>query len=102
MINFSDKYYINLHHLKLYKPSKRKQKKLNCLLKDYAIRSALKIVKHWGLINYTKSHDHTYYVARNNFKIANRIVGITDEYNAVIMLENLKKYQKEYNKLLYT
>src|SRR6056297_517422 len=73
MINLSDKYYITIHHLKLYKPSKRKQKKLNCLLKDYAIRSALKIVKHWRFTSYTKSHDHTYYVARNNFNLPSQV-----------------------------
>ena len=42
VIKLSDKYYITIHHLKLYKPSKIKQQKLNFLLKNWnkAIRSA--------------------------------------------------------------
>ena len=75
VIKLSDKYYITIHHLKLYKPSKIKQQKLNFLLKNWnkAIRSALKIVKHWGFTNFNKSHKHTYYVLRNNFNLPSQI-----------------------------
>ena len=75
MINLSDKHHITIHHIKLYKPSKIKQRQLNKLLKNWnkAIRSALKIVKQWGFTAYTKSHKHTYRVSRNNFNLPSQV-----------------------------
>ena len=71
----SDKHHITTHHVKLYKPTKIKQKQLSLLLKNWnkAIRSALKIVKHWGFTAYTKSHKHTYRVSRNNFNLPSQV-----------------------------
>jgi len=75
VINLSDKHHITIHHIKLYKPSKIKQRQLNKLLKNWnkAIRSALKIVKQWGFTAYTKSHKHTYRVSRNNFNLPSQV-----------------------------
>ncbi|KXS42986.1 MAG: IS605 family transposase OrfB [Candidatus Frackibacter sp. T328-2] len=75
MINLSDKHHITIHHIKLYKPSKSKQRQLHKLLKNWneAIRSALKIVKQWGFTAYTKSHKHTYRVSRNNFNLPSQV-----------------------------
>ncbi len=71
----SQEHYVTIHHLKLYKPTKNKEKKLNKLFKNWnkAIRSALKIVKHWGFTTYTKSHKHTYRVSRNNFNLPSQV-----------------------------
>ena len=70
-----DKHHITIHHIKLYKPTKTKQEQLEYLLKNWnkAIRSALKIVKHWGFTAYTKSHKHTYRVSRNNFNLPSQV-----------------------------
>jgi IS605 OrfB family transposase len=75
VINLSNKHHITVHHIKLFKPTKTKQEQLNLLLKNWnkAIRSALKIVKHWGFTAYTKSHKHTYRVSRHNFNLPSQI-----------------------------
>jgi len=75
VINLSNKNHITIHHIKLYKPTKTKEEQLNKLLKNWnkTIRSALKIVKHWGFTAYTKSHKHTYRVSRNNFNLPSQV-----------------------------
>jgi len=75
VLNLSNKHHITVHHIKLFKPTKTKQKKLNLLLKNWnkAIRSALKIIKHWGFTAYTRSHKHTYRVLRNNFNLPSQV-----------------------------
>ncbi|AZR72488.1 hypothetical protein BBF96_03285 [Anoxybacter fermentans] len=67
--------HITLHHIKLYKPSRNKQEQLNLLLRNWnkGLRSALKIIKHWGFTSYTKSHKHTYRVLRNNYSLPSQI-----------------------------
>ncbi|MCK8818054.1 transposase [Natroniella sulfidigena] len=67
--------HLTLHHLKLYKPTKTKLNKIELLSKNWnkAIRSALKIVKHWGFTAYTKSHKQTYRVLRNNYKLPSQV-----------------------------
>ena len=97
VIKLSDKYYITIHHLKLYKPSKIKQQKLNFLLKNWnkAIRSALKIVKHWGFTNFNKSHKHTYYVLRNNFNLSSQVAV---EAKCCNYSRRSHKHQKKYHK----
>ena len=75
MINLSNKHHINIHHIKLFNPTKTKQKQLNILLTNWnkAIRAALKIVKHWDFTAYTKAHKHTYRVLRNNFNLPSQV-----------------------------
>ncbi len=64
-----------IHHIKLYKPSQSKKDKLNLLQRNWnkAIRSALKIIKHWGFTSYTKSHKQVYRVLRNNFDLPSQV-----------------------------
>lgn len=52
-----------------------KRNELNRLLNNWnrAIRSALKIVKHWGFTAYTKSHKHVYRVLRNNYNLPSQV-----------------------------
>ncbi|ADL12728.1 transposase [Acetohalobium arabaticum] len=71
----SNKHHITVHHIKLFKLTKTKRKQLNNLLKDWnkAIRSALKIVKHWDFTTYTKSHKQTYRVLRHNFNLPSQV-----------------------------
>lgn len=38
------------------------------------IRSALKIIKHWGFTSYTKSHKQVYRMLRNNFDLPSQVV----------------------------
>jgi IS605 OrfB family transposase len=69
------KEYITLHHIKLYKPTNKKRVELNKLSNNWnkAIRSALKIVKHWGFTSYTRSHKEVYRVLRNNYNLPSQI-----------------------------
>ena len=69
------KKHITLHHIKLYEPTNTKKQELKKLYTNWnkAIRSALKIVKHWGFTSYTNSHKHTYRVVRNNFNLPSQV-----------------------------
>lgn len=89
-----NKSHLTLHHIKLYKPSQRKLYELNKLSRNWnkAIRSALKIVKHWEFTAYTKSHKHTYRVLRNNFDLPSQ-VAIEANRKAV---ETYKSTDKKY------
>lgn len=70
-----NKSHITLHHIKLYNPTNKKRQELNKLLNNWnkAIRSALKIVKHWGFTVYTKSHKHVYRVVKNNYNLPSQV-----------------------------
>jgi len=67
--------HITLHHIKLYEPTNTKRNELNKLHKRWnkAIRSALKIVKHWGFTSYTNSHKHVYDVLRHNYNLPSQV-----------------------------
>ena len=70
-----NKEYITLHHIKLYQPTNKKRAELNKLSNNWnkAIRSALKIVKHWNFTSYTRSHKEVYRVLRNNYNLPSQI-----------------------------
>ena len=69
------KSHITLHHIKLFEPTNIKRNELKKLSRNWnkAIRSALKIIKHWGLTAYTKSHKHVYRVVKNNYNLPSQV-----------------------------
>lgn len=70
-----NKSHLTLHHIKLFKPTNKKRNELKKLSRNWnkAIRSALKIIKHWEFTAYTKSHKHVYRVVKNNYNLPSQV-----------------------------
>lgn len=89
-----NKSHLTLYHIKLFKPSNKKRNELEKFSRNWnkAIRSAFKIIKHWGFTAYTKFHKHVYRVVKNNYNLPSQVA---IEANRKAM-ESYKSYDKKF------
>lgn len=69
------KSHLTLHHIKLFEPTNKKRDELEKLSRNWnkAIRSALKIIKHWKFTSYIRSHKEVYRVLRHNYNLPSQV-----------------------------